>query len=119
MDVSKLSSDEVNREIALRRQEWVLDYGHHELYVLWEDPRDPYDRYDWNWRRVPVDYLEWGHCGPLLEEIVGRRLGWHPVEDDYGCAIRDRRNVPVTVPYSALTDAIRRAWLAWRTVDAD
>ena len=111
IDASKLSSDEVNREIALLRQEWFLDFGHHELEVLWGDP---YDRYDWNWRRLPADYLEWQHCGPLLEELMCANEVWADLTrcgGKYGVwNVYDLLSPLCDSP----TDAIRRAWLAWK-----
>ena len=115
MDVSKLSSEEVNREIARRRSEFVLNDDETGVYpsgdvggVLWPIP----------------NYLDWCRCGLLLEEMltaaskVARGRAW-----EIALTARDG---PYHVATSAVwatfgaycpgdspTDAIRRAWLQW------
>ena len=96
MDVARLTSDEVNREIAKRRgADSRYDVGNG---LVWD---------------LSPDYLEWQHCGPLLEELATREL-------DVAITWQwDRCEVLLVGRHimeagEQLRDAIRRAWLAWK-----
>jgi len=111
MDVSTLSSDEVNRRIAELRGE-VCD-GHTFHPGVDESGFLPCG-FDW----MP-DYLQWQHCGPLLEELpdggawVRMRvtLPDMPVDEFYMLILP---GINKSTQGDTLPDAILRAWLQWR-----
>jgi hypothetical protein len=106
MDVSTLSSDEVNRQIALRRgDEWYM-----YRQSLGGYPPSVVSQWAYLWWRAPSNYLEWHYCGALLEEMIcGPGFD---IEFEVG-RIWAAYAYSGVVSADTCTDAIRRAWLAW------